>query len=310
MSIRTPSTTQSRQSLLDLQRTKERLALNSARLTSGKRLTSPGDDPTAAAAILDFGNSIQTNTQSIKSADSALSFLSLSEDVVNAAVEANIRLQELSVSGSSSSGSEIDAILSNLMSLANTQVQGKYLFAGAKTMTKPFDLVVPAPASSTFKPLTGTAAIGPVSYAGDDKSISLDVTTSTTVATNVTGSEVFFGSGGQGSSTDFFAVAVRLRDALAAGNSANVQQAATDLKGILDNLNLVLTKLGGRQAGLLGLKDTLSGFNVTLQGMQNTKQDTDFPATMVDLTNDQTVQSATLSAMSKTTKANLFDYLG
>jgi len=293
MSFRTPSTTQSRQSLLDLQRTKERLALNNERIASGKRLTNPGDDPTAAAAILDFSNSIQMNTQSIKSADSALSYLSLSENVVNAAVEANMRLQELSVSGSSASGPEIDAIISNLMSLANTQVQGKYLFAGAKTTTLPF----------------GVNA-GAISYSGDEKSINLNITTTTTVATNVNGREVFFGAGGQGSSTDFFAVATRLRDALAANNQVDIKQAATDLQGVLDNLNLVLTKLGGRQAGLFGLKDTLSGFNVTLQGMQNTQQDTDYPATAVEFANDQTVQSATLSALAKVSKANLFDYLG
>ncbi len=303
MSFRTPSTTQSRQSLLDLQRTKERLALNNERIASGKRLTNPGDDPTAAAAILDFSNSIQMNTQSIKSANSALSYLSLSENVVNAAVEANMRLQELSVSGSSASGPEIDAIISNLMSLANTQVQGKYLFAGAKTTTLPFGVN----AGATTPPALGT---GPISYSGDEKSINLNITTTTTVATNVNGREVFFGAGGQGSSTDFFAVATRLRDALAANNQVDIKQAATDLQGVLDNLNLVLTKLGGRQAGLFGLKDTLSGFNVTLQGMQNTQQDTDYPATAVEFANDQTVQSATLSALAKVSKANLFDYLG
>jgi len=305
MSIRTPSTTQSRQSLLDLQRTKERLALNNERIASGKRLTNPGDDPTAAAAILDFGNSIQMNTQSIKSADSALSYLSLSEDVVNAAVEANMRLQELSVSGSSASAPEIDAIIANLMSLANTQVQGKYLFAGAKTTTLPFEVN----AGATTPPALGT---GPASYGGDEKAISLDITSTTTVVTNVNGSEVFFGPGGQGSSTDFFSVATRLRDALAANPRvpADIKQVATDLQGVLNNLNLVLTKLGGRQAGLFGLKDTLSGFNVTLQGMQNTQQDTDYPTAAIEFANDQTIQSATLSALAKTNKANLFDYLG
>ena len=72
MTLRTPSTTQSRQALLDLARTNERLAQNQNRATSGNRLTSPGDDPTAAATILSFGNSIQANNQFVRQVDSAI----------------------------------------------------------------------------------------------------------------------------------------------------------------------------------------------------------------------------------------------
>lgn len=302
MSIRSTSTTQMRQTLLDLQRTNERLTQNNTRIASGQRLTTPADDPAAAATILDLGTSIQTNAQFIRQADAALSFLKSSEDAISAAIDANMRLQELTVSGNAASTSEIDAILANLVSLANTQVQGKYLFAGAMTTTKPF-AVNPAATS----PLG--AGVGPMNYSGDQNSISLDVTTSTSVTTNVNGVNVFYGPSGQGSSSDFFAVTTHLRDALAAGNTANVQQAATDLQGVLGHLSQVRSDLGGRQAALLSLKDTLSGFNVSLQDLKNTQESTDYPATITQFTSDQTMQSATLSALAKTNRTNLFDYL-
>lgn len=316
MSFRTPSTSQQRQTLLDLERTKERLAVNTTRLASGKRITRPGDDPAAAALVLDFGNSIQINTQFIKQADSALSFLKSSEDVVSSVIDTATRLRELAQqAGSSTIGpagradvaQEVDSIRTNLLALANTQEQGKYLFAGTQTQTLPFAAPVPA----NVPPYV--PGNGPIVYSGDSGSISLDVTSNTSVTTNVPGSKVFYGNGGVGSSTDLFTVVTQLRDALVANNAtstADIQTAATNLKGIFDNLTQVQADLGGRQAGLLDLKDTLSGFNLTLHDLQNTQQDTDYAQTATSLTTDQTIQSATLSALAKVNKTNLFDYLG
>src|ERR1035437_5105215 len=95
MSLRTVASTENRQSLLDLQRTNERLANNQTRISSGNRLVNPGDDPAAAASIVDLGNSIQANTEYLKQITAATSYLSPAEDAVNAAVNANMRLQEL-----------------------------------------------------------------------------------------------------------------------------------------------------------------------------------------------------------------------
>lgn len=305
MSFRTPSTTQQRQALLDLERTKERLALNQSRIATGKRIVRPGDDPTGAALILDFSNSIQANAQFLKQADSALSFLRAAETVIETSLNDVTRLQELAQQGLTSTNGaagraalaqEVNAIRDNLLALANTREQGKYLFAGTQTQTRPFsDSAPPA---------------GPVTYAGDAGLIPLDVTASTSVTTNVPGSTAFFGSGGQGSTTDLFRAVTDLRDGLTTNDAALIQTASDNLKAILSNLNQVQTDLGGRQAGLLDLKEALSGFNLTLQGLQNDKQDADFAQVISDFNADQTIQSATLSALAKSDRQNLFDYLG
>lgn len=305
MSFRTPSTTPQRQALLDLERTKTRIAQNQERISSGKRITGPGDDPTAAALILDFENSIQANTQFIKQADSALSFLISSEDAVSATIDQTMRLQELASQGSNSvygaagraaMAKEVDGIRNILLSLANTKEQGKYLFAGTQTQTKPFtDTAPPA---------------GPITYAGDAGAIILDVTANTSVSTNVAGSTAFFGTGGQGSPTDILQAVTDLRDGLATNNTTLIQTAAANIQSAFENLNQVRTDLGGRQAELLGLKDMLSGFNLSLQNLQNTQQDTDYAKAAVEFSSDQAIQSASLSILAKANRQNLFDYLG
>jgi len=313
MSIRTTSGIAQRQSLLDLQRTNERLAMNESRIATGKRLTKPGDDPTAAALILDFGNSIQANTQYIKQADSALSFLTTSEDIVAAAIDANMRLSELAQQGLNSTNTgtssaivaELDGIRANLMSLANTQDQGKYIFAGTNTQTPPFTdnplNLSPAPAPPYLVPPT---------YVGNSGTISLDVSASTSVATNTPGDQVFLGAGGPAGSNFFQAISDLRAALLIPNNAAGIQTAAGEIGTSLDFLSKVRTDLGGRQSSLNSLKDMLSNFNLSLQDMQNTQEATDYPKAAVEYASDQTIQSATLSAMAKASKTNLFDYLG
>lgn len=302
MSIRTVTSSENRQSLLDLQRTNERLADNQQRISSGNRLVNAGDDPAAAASIVDLGTSIQANTQFLKQIDSATSYLSTSEDAVNAAVSANMRLQELAAEAGASNLTaadraselaEIDSIRTNLVSIANTQSQGKYLFAGQLTTTVPFTDAVP-PALPAYK--------------GDQGSINVTVSPSQSVTTNLPGDQVFE-NGGAGSATNFFQAIADLRDGITSNNTAQIQTASDNLTTVLGSLNQVLAELGGRQAGLTALKDTLSGFNVSLQSLQNTQQETDYPKAAVEYASDQTAQSATLSAMAKISKTNLFDYL-
>ena len=300
MTMRTSSASQQRQNLLDLQATQERMQANSTRITSGKRIVTPGEDPTGAALIMDFSASISANTQYLKQVDAASGFLTSTEDAVNGAVSSVMRLQELAVSGSSASIPEVNSILQNLLALANTQSQGKYLFSGTKTEDPPF----------------GDAA-SPYTYQGNQADINLGVSASNAVTTNLTG-EVFFqgvnypvpsGADPTTFSADIFKVATDLANGLQNNNQTLVKQATTNLDAVLGNLNQALATLGGRQAGLQSLKDTLSGFNISLQSLQSGQQDTDYALAMTQYTQDQTIQSATLSVMAKVNKTNLFDYL-
>lgn len=300
MTLRTTSTSQVQQSLLALQRTRERLALNQTRISTGNRITSPGEDPTGTAAILSLGTSIESNTQFIKQADSALGYLSTSEDVIAAATDSVQRLMELAVNGTSATAAEVDSIRTQLLALANTKSQGKFLFAGNLTQGT---AAHPLPFEDAVPPA------GPINYWGNGAAINLSVDATTNIKTNTPGDAAFFGSGGQGSSTDIFKAATDLRDGLATNNAALVATATANLSASFQSLQTVRVDLGSRQAQLMALKDTLSGFNITLAGLQGVQQDTDFAKAATDYSNDQTIQAASLSVLAKTNKTNLFDYL-
>jgi flagellar hook-associated protein 3 FlgL len=307
MSLRTPSSEQYSQSLLNLQNVQAQIAQNTLRLTSGSQITSPGDDPTGAAAILDFGNSIQANTQFLAQATSANNVLQSASDALTSIISEANSLQTLAQDalgsastapgGMTTSAPQAQAALTNLLSLANTQFQGTYIFAGTNTTTQPFSVSASNSDGVQYSGNSGVSSLG------------LGVTATSTVATNIPGSTVFFGAGGQGSTSDLFQAVTDLYNGLNSNNTAQVQSASANLKTALDNLYQQQATIGGRQTGLSSLQTTISGINTSLQSAQSGIQSTDIAQTYTALTSEQTAQQAILSTMAKTNTNNLFNYL-
>lgn len=302
MSLRTPSSIFTRDALLGLQGLNERISLLQKQIATGSRLVQASDDPAGAAVVVNMKASIGANTQYLKQVNEAMAFLQDTELMTSSLTEGLTRLRELgaraqdptlTAGARAAMGAEIDGIRSNFISYANTKAQGKYLFAGMQTQTIPF---------------SGPAA-GPIVYAGDSNSISVDVGPSRSVDMNVPGDRLFFGAGGQGSATDVFQQVTDFRDAINSNNLPAMQTALTNLTAIFDQVGVVTTDLGGRQNSLLQLKDALETFNLTLQGVQNSVEDLDYPQAVTDFTNAQTAQSATMSTLARVNQKNLFDFL-
>lgn len=302
MSLRTPSSIFTRDALLGLQGLNERISLLQRQIATGSRLVQASDDPTGAAVVVNMKASIGANTQYLKQVNEAMAFLQDTELMTSSLTEGLTRLRELgaraqdptlTAGARAALGAEIDGIRSNFLSYANTKAQGKYLFAGMQTQTIPF---------------SGPSA-GPIVYAGDSNSIAVDVGPSRSVDMNVPGDRLFFGTGGQGSATDVFQQVTDFRDAINSNNLPAMQTALTNLTAIFDQVGVVTTDIGGRQNSLLQLKDALETFNLTLQGVQNSVEDLDYPQAVTDFTTAQTAQSATMSTLARVNQKNLFDFL-
>lgn len=311
MTFRTPNPSMNVRTMLDLRRVKEHLSLLQEQIATGKRIIRPGDDPTGAALIVDFRNSIEQNKQYVKQAESAESFLQSTETALLDGVNTEIiRLLELGsqalgnstgAAGRAALAPEVNGIRTNLISLANTQQQGKYLFAGSATTTIPF-----------------TASATGATYSGNNDTISLDVSVSAAVGTNLPGDSVFFGqsaalpptaTAGPGSGGDLFTQVTALRDALTANNVPGIQAAFDNLKGIYTRMQNSITELGGRQASLGQLKEMVADFNTSLQGIQNSYESVDLPQAITDYQREEITQQAALSIIGRSNEQNLFNYL-
>jgi flagellar hook-associated protein 3 FlgL len=312
MTMRVPNLLNNAQSMLDLQRIKQQYSQTVLQLTTGKAIINVGDDPTASAQISNYQSAVDLNSQYISQADTATGQLQNSSTILTSITNDINRLMELGQAGTSGDASanatEVDTIRTDLISLGNTQIQGKYLFSGTVVSTTP-PFVDSGPVAA---PATQT-----VTYNGDNATTKVNISSSATVATNIPGDTLFFGGSvaanpaiqGQSSPTDLFGQTAALRDALASNNQAGVQTALTNLKAISARIGVMTTDLGGRENGVTTMQNGLSDFNANLQSQLSTIQSVDYPTAITQLSQESLAQQASLNAMARANQKSLFDYI-
>ena len=310
MTLRTPNPYRSYQSLLDFQRSKERLAILQEQITKDRRIVRVSDDPSGAALIMDFQTSIERNKMYVKQGEAASSFLKGTESALNTLTAQIDRILELAENGLSeitpphgrnAIGTEVDGLLTILFDVSNTREQGKYIFAGTRTSTMPFEW------NATH---TG------IDYNGNTGNIDLDVSSTASVTSNLSGEFVFKGSrsgpfpGTLDSNQDLFQAVIDLRDALINNNTAGIKQAYDNIRQIKERINVCLTIVGSRHIQLENSATNLEDFNEALQSIQNTYDGLDYPTTYSKWGEEQTVQQAALATFAKMGNFSLFDYIG
>ena len=162
-----------------------------AELSSGVSVTSLSQNPVAAGQNVLLLNQIQQDdsfTQStslvtgqLQVADSSLGdVVSQLTQAISLATSANNGT--LNSSDIKSVGNQISGILDEVQSLANTNYQGQFIFAGGQTSTTPFTT------SSTTSPATTT-------YNGDQDINYLETPNGQKIQLNVPGDQIFSASG-------------------------------------------------------------------------------------------------------------------
>ncbi len=201
-----------------------------AELSSGVSVTSLGQNPVASGENVLLLNQIQQDdsfTQSsslvtgqLQVADSSLgSVVSELTSAISLATSANNGT--MNASDVRSVSNQISGILDEVTSLANTNYQGQYIFAGGKTTTAPF---------STS---TGTSP-AVTSYNGDQDVNYLQTPNGQKIQLNVPGNQIFLGSG---SNSVFGALNSLIADY--STGAVNTTQAVSDTQALSTALNFV-----------------------------------------------------------------------
>ncbi len=123
------------------------IAIRSEQIASGKRVNRPSDDPAAAERISQFRNVLRTTERRLQTVNEGVGRLNLSDSVLNQAGNTVQRAKELAVQMRNDTNSaverrnaaqEVQQLILGLASIGNTQLNGRFLFAGNETQTEPF----------------------------------------------------------------------------------------------------------------------------------------------------------------------------
>ncbi len=116
-------------------------------LSTEKRINRPSDDPLGMNRVMDYRTSLASIDQYQKNIDDSTSWLNITESKLTSVNDILVKIQETTVSQGSDTASAatrrdaataLQPLIDELLSLANSKIGDRYIFAGTRTDTKPF----------------------------------------------------------------------------------------------------------------------------------------------------------------------------
>jgi flagellar hook-associated protein 3 FlgL len=277
----------------------------SSELSSGVSITSLSDNPVGAGQNVLLLNQIQQDdsfTQSsslvtgqLQVADSALGqVVSQLTSAISTATAANNGT--MNSSNLKTTAQELSGVLDEITSLANSNYQGQYIFAGGKTTTTPFS--------------TSTATSPAVtSYNGDQDVNYLESPNGQKVQLNVPGNQIFLGSG---ANSVFGALNALIADY--SSGTVDSTQAISDTTALGTALNYVSQQrvtVDNSINQLSAASGAISSEQTQLTAAQTNLMQADIPTVSTQLSLTETQQTALedVIAQLESTSNNLFSKL-
>src|SRR5437016_3778991 len=279
--------------LNDLQHTKEQMANAELQVTSGKKVNKPSDDPAAASDIVRISGEKAVDDQFSRNIDAAKSRLTAADNALNGVQTMLDRIVQLGLaatttgSDTKSSIPEIQGLRDQMISVANTTVQGRYIFGGSLTTT-------PAYVKQNDSSVT---------YAGDSNAVVLQVARDNAMQVQVPGSDVFSGN------IDVFDTMSQMINAMQAGDNNAVAAQVNKLQQLSDTVSTARSRVGGYMNVADDLSSQLTTRNIARTSELNNVQTADTAQSLTQLTLTQTNLQATLAVGARIAQMNLLDYI-
>lgn len=149
MSTRITNSMISERVLSDIQDVAYRLSQTQEKLSSGKEITKPSDDPFETSRALALANDLEGTQQYQRNVNDAQAWQQVTETALSSINDAAQRARELVVQAANGTNDqssrnaiadEIDQLIDSIKGDANAQEGGRYVLSGTKTDTPPYVL--------------------------------------------------------------------------------------------------------------------------------------------------------------------------
>jgi len=267
-------------------------------LATGRRINQPSDDPVGMTYALRYRSELSANEQYLRNVDAAVSWLEFTDSVLNQAGNILQRVRELAVQGANGTNpdsamqairAEVEQLRRQMLDVANSTLNGKYIFNGQQTDRPPY----PDP----------TTAAG---QATDGFQIRYEVGPGIELPVNVTGNEIF---GVPGDADNLFKVLDDLVTALGNIDYAGVNQAIGLLDSRMDKMLSARAEIGARSNRVELMQARLQELGANLTALQSKTEDADIARLITDLKTAESVYQASLATGARLIRPSLIDFL-
>ncbi len=276
-------------------------------VSSGYQVTAASDDPDVVSELLQLRSNLAMNTQVTSNLSAATSNVNVAESALtqaNQLIQSAISLAAQGATGTSTASSnqelagQVQVILEQMVSCANTQSGDTYVFGGDDPTTQPYQVDLSS-GNGVDQLNTASATAQVQNPSGGSFSVS------------ETAQEIFDARNSDGSyaSDNVFAALTNLYNGLMSNNQTDITNSTTQLQSAANQLSDSLAFYGTAQDQLQDASTSASNYNTELQTQIGNLQDADITAASLELTEGTTQLQAAYEVEAKIPQSTLFDYL-
>ncbi|NJJ39444.1 flagellar hook-associated protein FlgL [Paenibacillus sp. 7028] len=303
--MRVTSNMMNSQLLLNLNRNARTMNDTQLQLSSGRKINKPSDDPVGITYSLRYRAELSSNEQYTKNVDSALSWLDYNDTVLGQAGDVVQRLRELTVQASTGSNpqSALDSInqevlqlKEQLVDIANSKLNGKYIFNGEQYNTKPYDFA---------KGADGTYDVSQ-NITTDSGQIQYIVGEGVQMPINMTGNDVF---GHTGDADNIFTIINNISNSLTSGDLTGVSSQLDKIDTRVETILSSRAEIGAKTNRVELMRDRLGDLNINLTDLQAKTEDADYEGLIMQSKIQENIYNASLSVGAKIISTSLVDFI-
>ncbi|WP_426333572.1 flagellar hook-associated protein FlgL [Paenibacillus silvae] len=293
--------------ILNLNRNAQQMNNTQTQLATGRKINKPSDDPVGITYSLRYRAELSSNEQYQKNVDSTISWLEFNDTVMDQTSSVVGRLRELTVQAATgtnpqealdSINEEVKQLKAQLVDIANSKLNGKYIFNGETYDQKPYDF--PLSSDGSFD------TSGAASIITDSGKINFIVGESIQMPINVTGNE-FFGNSTE--NDNLFVIFNTISQALTSGNLNELSNQLDTIDSRTDKMLAFRAEVGAKTNRVDLMQGRLSDLEVNLTDLQSKVEDADFAELSIKSKIQENIYNASLSTGAKIISQSLVDFL-
>jgi flagellar hook-associated protein 3 FlgL len=296
------------QYLADLDRTETQLQQTTTNISSGIDVQKPSDDPAAIAEILQTQTTLSQNQRIQNNLTGVTTEVNTADTALQTAVQQMESAISLATAGATSTATadsratlaqQVANIQQSLVGIAQTTVNGRYIFSGDQDNSPPYEL-------------DGSQPEGVQQLVTSSSTRVIQSVDGTSFAVALTAQQIFDARNADGTPAtgNVFAAIQNLETALTNNDTAGITAAASSLQSASTYLNDQLAFYGDVENRVTEATSLAQKFQTQEQTQLGNLQDTDIPTAATELTQLQTQQQASMSVEASVEQMkNLFSYL-
>jgi flagellar hook-associated protein 3 FlgL len=283
--------------LASIEQSQQNESITSQELASGRTVNEPSDDPAATAAIVLNHNQSSQDAQFLQNISTLQNRFQTADTTLNSVITALNQALSLGTEGATGTvnasdrqaiAAQVQGVLNQVLSLANTTYQGAYLFGGTNVTTQPFTL---------------NATTGAVTYNGNSNASSVELSNGNSVTANVPGDQLF-----QNANGSVFGALQDLYNSLNSGNGISI--AVSEVSSALSQVDVQRVTYGNALSQINVSENYLNQDQLNVAQQENNLEGADLSAVATEFAQAQLANQAAISASSQVLgQKNLLDYI-